>query len=266
GLEAPAREPPRPDVDRARPHRAALGRADRDLRGAAADVADCDRLPADPAGPRDGAEEREPSLLRGRDQPDRTAPPPRAPLEQLLAVRGLAAGARDEHLDPLRAALPRHGDEAGHDVGGLGQLPVGDGARTLDRCAEREHRSALLDRLAAARDEQADPVRPPVDDADSHAPMMKGPQVGTHLPRVDHRARSRRRMKTSCAERLRSLLSCVTRSHAPSGPSSQAWELSARSALKIDSMSPRTWADSTGTTTSMRWSRFRAMRSALPSR
>ena len=36
--------------------------------------------------------------------------------------------------------------------------------------------------------------------------------------------------------------------------------------MKIDSISPGTWAASTGTTTSIRWSRLRGIRSALPSR
>ena len=52
----------------------------------------------------------------------------------------------------------------------------------------------------------------------------------------------------------------------PSGASSHACELSARSAFRIASSSFLTCVSSIGITTSMRWSRLRGIRSALPSR
>jgi len=56
-------------------------------------------------------------------------------------------------------------------------------------------------------------------------------------------------MSTAWAGRRRSDFFGLTRFHVPSARSSQACELSARSVFRIDSISFRTWASSTGITT-----------------
>ena len=67
----------------------------------------------------------------------------------------------------------------------------------------------------------------------------------------------------SCVPRGRSPSASI-RVHEPSGCSVQAFRLSAISTSNTDEISSRIRRSSTGTTTSIRWSRFRGIRSALP--
>src|SRR6185295_15313668 len=70
-FEQAARQSPRAEVDRADPRRAVASRPDRDLRGAAADVADGDALAVGAAARRERADEREAPLFLRAEQPHR---------------------------------------------------------------------------------------------------------------------------------------------------------------------------------------------------
>ncbi len=97
--EEPARQPLRAEVDRARPERPRLARADDHLRRAAADVDDRDRPPARDARARQRADERELALLDRAENPCAAAGRALEPVRELGAVRRLPPRARDQDLD-----------------------------------------------------------------------------------------------------------------------------------------------------------------------
>src|SRR4029079_17627078 len=103
----PAGEACRAEIDRTLPGRPLIARADDDLRGAAADVADADALgQVVEAGERATVGVRR--LLVGREHADRRAASRGEGFDQRVRVRLLAAGRRDDDLDP-RAAEPPGG-------------------------------------------------------------------------------------------------------------------------------------------------------------
>ena len=269
--EQAARQALRAEVDRAQPAGPVAPRADDDLRRAAADVDDGDR----PLGRRrrepERADEREPSLLGRSSAPGpgsaRPAPSASSSSSPFAAWRpGLVISTSSCSTPALRARLRR--TPATH----VGEPRASFGSE-MRPCARRLRRAASSlalreDGSPAARDEQADGVRADVDDADGHASMVTTPHDGA--PQCGRREAARA-VAAAHEQRLRQRAgarssSAATRSQVPSACSSQACELSASSALKIASSSLRTCASSTGTTTSIRWSRLRGIRSALPSR
>src|SRR5262249_29872686 len=141
-----------------------------------------------------------------------------------------------------------------------------DGPRAFDRVTEADHDLLAVHRLA-------DPTCSlTVFEPTSITPTGMDPSCPPHMScdqapgAVRRLARIRPRMATSWEARRRSPSMGLARSHEPFDAISQAWELSERSRLKIVSISARTWGASTGTTPSMRWSRLRCIRSALPIR
>ena len=176
--EEAAREPLRAEVDRTRPRRSGFARADDHLRRAAADVDDGHRAPARDARARDRAEERELALLGRGENARRACSGALKTICELGAVCRLPAGARDQHLDRLDAGGARIPDEPGHHRGGLCELLGRDLAVALDVRAEPEHLALREHRATVLGHEQANGVRPDVDDPDRHVDMVTTPHDG----------------------------------------------------------------------------------------
>ncbi len=176
--EQTARQALRAEVDRLRVARAGATAADDELRRAASDVDDGD----DATGRRrrrvDRARERESSLFCSGEDTHRA---PRRGLEQLredVTVRRLAAGARDQDLEPVYPFGPGQVGVAPDDVGCQGELVGRDLTVRFDVGAEPEQRPLGADRLGCAPDDQAHRVRTDVDDSDGHGPMVAKPSDG----------------------------------------------------------------------------------------
>ena len=138
--EEPAREAHRSDVDRPHPGDAVPARADRDLRRAAADIAHGDQ-PGPPATRHgESPDESKATLFLSREQPHGNAGCRLELRDQLGAVRGLPAGARDQDLDALSAVLARDRDELLYACSSLGELVGGNRARPFDRVSEAQER------------------------------------------------------------------------------------------------------------------------------
>jgi hypothetical protein len=160
-----------PDVDRPQPDGLVTRQAERDLRGAAADVADGDAA-AEPLAPGERPLPGEPGfLVRGQD----LHALPRGPIEtsdQLGSVPGLPAGRGDDDREPRTAKLAGLRREGGDGRGRLLDLRGRDRAAERDLRAQADQGLALADGLhtGAVRlgDEQADRIRPHIDDCDSH--------------------------------------------------------------------------------------------------
>ena len=170
-----ARQALRAEVDRLLPARPVAARADDDLGGAAADVDDGDRPPGRRRREPDRADEGETTFLGRAQHPNRAARGQRQHLEQVVAVRSLPAGARDQHFELLDACAAGVLGVAGDDLGSLRELALGDASVTLDVRAEPQHLSLREDRPPAAHHEQAHGVRADVDDPNRHASMVTTP-------------------------------------------------------------------------------------------
>ena len=181
-VQEPARQAHRADVDRAHPGRPVAPRPDGDLGGASADVADGDQPARGPPRRRGCAEECEPPFLDRGEQPHRHSRCGSKAVEQLVAVRGLPAGARDEHLEPADAEAAGLLDEARDAVRRLGELRLRDRPEPLDRLAEPEHGLLPGQGFPVAGDVEPDRVRTHVDDAYGHGSMMTKPDVGALMP------------------------------------------------------------------------------------
>ena len=149
-----------------------LDRADRDLGGAAADVADRDG--ASRRDPGESALEREAGFVLAGQDPRLDLRGAREQVHELRGVSRLPAGRRDDHVDQFGAGAARVLDEAGDALDRFGQLRRGDGAGTLHVGAEPDHALAaddLGDAVAVPHpDQEADGVRADVDHCDAHRP------------------------------------------------------------------------------------------------
>ena len=133
---------------------------DRDLRRAAADVADRDEPACPAAGRRDAPRKaRRPSSCEPRAAAPAPALPRRAASSSSCAVRRLAAGAGHEHLEPLAPCARARRRRTARRARGLGELRLAGSARALDRLAEPEHAFSRWSASPVLGDEQPDGVR-----------------------------------------------------------------------------------------------------------
>src|SRR6266516_7783577 len=171
--QAALRQPERAERHRAEPGRRAR-RADGDLRRAAADVADGDRLRVDVRSRERAAEavlglilfaeglDAEPGCLLESD-------------DQLSSVLGASPRRGDHNLDPHRAELPGAADLLAGGLPGALDLLARHAAATFDVFAKTCAAPLLPDWYEAASsvgfgDKQAQRVRANVDDGDPHPP------------------------------------------------------------------------------------------------
>ena len=147
-----------------------LDGADRELGGAAADVADRDGARRAHEG--DGALERKPCLLVPREDANGHAGRARERVDELIRVARLPAGRGDDDVDQRSAARARDVGEAAQALGRVGELDGRDRAVALDVGAEADRALAVGDANesvpAAGGDQEPDRVRPHVDDGDVH--------------------------------------------------------------------------------------------------
>src|SRR5262249_9421762 len=132
-VEEAAGQPLRADVDRAGPQWAASARPNDHLRGAAADVDDGDESARMRRGGLERAREPEGTLFDGAQDPGVARGGVGQPRGELPAVRGLAAGARDQDLHVRGAGVARLVEEALDDRRSLVELLARDRAGALDR-------------------------------------------------------------------------------------------------------------------------------------
>ena len=161
-----------------------LDRADRDLSGAAADVADGDGALRRHAG--EGALECEPSLVLPGQDPRLDLSRARKQVDELRRVSRLPTRRRNDDVDQLGAGCACVLDEAGDTLDRLGQLRRGDRAGALHVSAEPDDALAaddLQDAVTLPRsDQEADGVRADVDHRDVHRPHSherSGCEAGT---------------------------------------------------------------------------------------
>ncbi len=112
-------------------------------------------------------------ILVGRPEASSSSAP------ELLAVVGLAAGARDQHLERGDVDRFRVGDEPAHSGRDLVELRGRDVPVGLDVGAEAQHQPLGHDRLPVVHHEQAHSVRTHVYDPDRHGVMVKMPPDGS---------------------------------------------------------------------------------------
>ena len=122
-----------------------MARSDDDLRRPAADVDNGHEAARRRVGQRDCADEGEPALLDGGQDARRESGCGLEPGQQLAAVLGLAAGARDQHLELGDAGRTGVGGVAGDDLGRelelLGEIRPSCSTSAPSRSSSRSERT-----------------------------------------------------------------------------------------------------------------------------
>src|SRR5260221_13876466 len=183
----PSSQPERADVDRPDPGRCAVRGADRDLGGASSDIADRplrreDRWRCERTCMGEGC------LLRRAEQPRAHSACADYCASELLAVRTLSPGRRDENGDVVDAEGAGCCDCVGDGLRDLDDFRFRDGATSLDLVTKSDGRPRLAYGLRHAVAhvcyEQTCGVRAHVDDPDTHLPSSCRSHPTARVPRI----------------------------------------------------------------------------------
>ena len=176
-------QPQRAQIDRACPRRPVRDGPNRELQGAAADVADGDRI-ADFLAGGDRAVPREHAFLLGAEDAHRRFRCLVQRRDELPCVGALTTGGSDEDLGRDATELPSSSHVRRRRFGCSQSLLAGKPAGALDLFAEPDLNAILANRTVAGRDQEAHSVGADIDYSDPHSGDCRDP-VGRRPPAAE---------------------------------------------------------------------------------